>query len=211
MQVQQAAANAMAPDDPAGFAAAHQQLLADKSIQFAVTNYVPPKPPLWLKWLAELLGSPIAKYLLWAMLAARALLLVFLLVRHFAGISWPWRRNRGQEAEADQWRPEAGAARTLLHEADALAAEGRFDEAARLLLFRSIEDIEARRPKLVRPALTSRDIAGAPDLPGDPRRAFQAIVMLVEKSLFGGRRLIEAEWRQCRTAYEEFAFVGAWL
>ena len=200
----------MPPDDPAGFAAAHQQLLGDKSIQFVVTDYVPPKAPPWLKWLAELLGSPAAKYLLWTMLAAGAVLIVFLLVRHFIGVSWPWRRTREGEPEAEQWRPEAAMARTLLHDADALAAEGRFDEAAHLLLFRSIEDIEARRPKLVRPALTSRDIAGAPDLPGDPRRAFQAIVMLVEKSLFGGRRLIETEWRQCRAAYEQFAFAGAW-
>ena len=208
--MQQAAANVMPPEDPAGFAAAHRQLLSDKSIQFAVADYVPPKPPQWLKWLFDLLSSPIAEYILWGLLAAGAALILFLLIRHFAGVSWPWRRLPEESSEAEQWRPEVGAARSLLHEADALAAEGRFDEAAHLLLFRSIEDIEARRPRLVRPALTSRDIAGAPDLPGDPRRAFQAIVMLVEKSLFGGRSLIEAEWRQCRAAYEAFAFAGAW-
>jgi hypothetical protein len=210
MRVLQAAANAMPPDDAAGFAAAHRQLLGDKSIQFTMTHDTMPKPPAWLKWLLEALATPTAKYILWALLAAGAAFLLFLLARHLLGIKWPSRRPRAAVEEVEDWRPEAGPARALLNEADALAAEGRFDEAAHLLLFRSIEDIDARRPALVRPALTSRDIADAPDLPGDPRRAFHAIVMLVEKSLFGGRSLVETEWSECRAAYESFAFAGAW-
>ena len=61
---------------------------------------------------------------------------------------------------------------------------GRYSEAAHLLLFRSIEDIDARRPDLVRPALTSRDIAALPRSPARPRRAFARIAMMVERSLF---------------------------
>ena len=34
------------------------------------------------------------------------------------------------------------------------AAEGRYDEAAHILLFRSIDDIEEKRPRLVAPAFT---------------------------------------------------------
>ena len=72
----------------------------------------------------------------------------------------------------------------MLGEADALAAEGLYSEAARLLLYRSIEDIDDKRPDLVRPALTSRDIGALSDIPGRPRSAFARIAMMVERSLF---------------------------
>ena len=207
----------MPPDDPSGFAAAHQQLTADKTIQFTMTPVTPPEVPAWLKGLIEALrplfqalSSPIAKYMLWAALAILAASLLFFVVRYLAGESWPWRKKPELQNPAETWRPPEEEARALLQDADALAAEGRYDEAAHLILFRSIDDIDARRPHLVQPALTSRDIAAAPDLPSSPRDAFQAIVMMVEKSLFGGRRLVEADWHQCRAAYERFAFAGAW-
>jgi len=79
-----------------------------------------------------------------------------------------------------------------------------------LLLFRSIEDIDSRRPDLVRPALTSRDIAALPAIPERPRGAFARIAMLVERSLFARRPLGEPDWRDCRAAYEEFAFADGW-
>jgi len=112
--------------------------------------------------------------------------------------------------EDESWRPEAAPARALLSEADQLAAKGLFSEAAHLLLFRSIADIDSRRPDLVRPALTSRDIAALDAIPGRPRSAFARIAMLVERSLFAGRPLGEGDWRDCRAAYEEFAFAEGW-
>ncbi|HWT13705.1 MAG TPA: DUF4129 domain-containing protein, partial [Allosphingosinicella sp.] len=81
---------------------------------------------------------------------------------------------------------------------------------AHLLLFRSIEDIESRRPRLVRPALTSRDIAALDAIPERPRGAFSRMARLVERSLFARRPLAEGDWRDCRAAYEEFAFVEGW-
>src|SRR3546814_10172873 len=88
---------------------------------------------------------------------AVALILLFLLY-HFVPAFARWvdnlrlrRKARGDD-EADLiGQAEAGAARALLAEADALAAEGRFAEAAHLLLYRSVEDIEGRRPGLVKP------------------------------------------------------------
>jgi hypothetical protein len=79
-----------------------------------------------------------------------------------------------------------------------------------LLLFRSIEDIDSRRPDLVRPALTSRDIAALEAIPGPPRSAFARIAMLVERSLFGARPLAAGDWSECRKAYEDFAFAEGW-
>jgi hypothetical protein len=153
------------------------------------------------------------KLLFWLAVAAAILLLVAAIVRRVQDGRWSWprlRRGPKQVEMAPSWRPEEAPARALLSEADALAARGLYAEAAHLLLFRSIEDIDNRRPNLVRPALTSRDIAGAPALPPGPKTSFSRIVMMVERSLFGGRVLGEGEWRQCRAAYEDFAFASAW-
>ncbi|MEO8113408.1 MAG: DUF4129 domain-containing protein, partial [Phenylobacterium sp.] len=101
-------------------------------------------------------------------------------------------------------------ARSLLEEADRLAAEGAFDAAAHTLLFRSLEDIAGRRPGLLRPALTSRDIAQIDAMPPSARQAFAAIAQAVEHSFFGGRTLAAGDFARCRAAYESFAFAEGW-
>lgn len=120
------------------------------------------------------------------------------------------KRDRGRREEQSGWRPEEGQAVQLLDEADVLANAGRYDEAARLLLHRSIGEIHSHRPDLVRPALTSRDIAGHPLLPAGPAASFSRIAALVERSLFARRPLGLVDWEDCRAAYREFAFAEAW-
>lgn len=197
------------------FAEAHNRLLADRSIQFdlpqatlvsAPAGAGAPSPP---EHVAAAGGASAAsQILLWGVVALVVLFLLYWIVRGLQD----WRRNpKAAAAGSDaDWRPEAAPALQLLGEADALAADGLYSEAARLILHRSIEDIQARRPFLVRPALTSRDIAGLPTLPGAPRAAFARIAMLVERSLFARRPLAAADWRDCRAAYEEFAFAESW-
>jgi hypothetical protein len=194
------------------FAEAHRRLLADGAIQLEMAPFKEPVPPAWVEAVIEFLKLifPLLRILVWAAVAAAAIFLVWAIVRRLRDGEWSWLRRRGPEAEAEAWRPEEAPARALLREADALAAAGRYGEAAHLLLFRSIEDIDRRRPRLVRPALTSRDIAGAPALPSGPRRSFGDIVMMVERSLFGGRTLEQQDWQACRSAYEDFAFASAW-
>ena len=122
----------------------------------------------------------------------------------------PKGRKERRKKEKDAWRPSEELAVELLDEADVLASEGRYDEAARLLLHRSIGEIDAHRPDLVRPALTSRDIAGHPLLPTGPAAAFARIAALVERSLFARRPLGADDWQACRAAYHDFAFAAGW-
>jgi hypothetical protein len=193
-----------APIDADAFAAAHRQLLADRTIQFDLPRPDPTPGP-------DLSGLvPFLKAFFWIAVAGIVLFFLYQAVQRFAGAQWSWRRRRTAREPEESWQPEVREARALLAEADALAADGRFSEAARLLLFRSIEDIDSRRPALLRPALTSRDIAALEALPGRPRSAFARIAMLVERSLFAQRQLGEGDWRDCRAAYEEFAFADGW-
>ncbi len=192
------------------FAEAHRTLLADNAIQFELPRQQPVEPsPQVVDFVAAIL--PVLQVLFWAAIGAAVLYLAYAIAVRASGAEWPWRRRRGEELEeAEDWRPDAAPARQLLGEADALAAAGRYSDAARLLLHRSIEDIDTRRPDLVRPALTSRDIAGLPAIPERPRSAFSSIAMLVERSLFAQRPLAESDWRACRSAYEDFAFAEGW-
>lgn len=194
----------------AAFADAHRELLADRSIQFELPGYEPPQIPAWLRWLADFFSQdhPVLRAFLWLAVGALILLVLWLIVRRLSGKEWPWRR--GREDPGEDWRLAEAPARQLLAEADALAAQGDYSEAAHLLLFRSIEDIESRRPDLVRPALTSRDIASLAAIPERPRNAFARIAAFVERSLFARRPLGRQDWLDCRGAYEEFAFAEGW-
>lgn len=107
-------------------------------------------------------------------------------------------------------RPDADRARSLLEEADALAREGRFAEAVHLLLFRSIEDVQARLDGGVPTSLTAREIAGLGSLPDRARRALKPIIQIVENSFFGGRDVDADGWQSARRSYEDFAFGEGW-
>ena len=150
---------------------------------------------------------------LWIAAAVALLIILYWLFAFFRdrgnGEARP-KRQKKPGTELPAWRPEEAQAAQLLDEADILAGQGRYDEAARLLLHRSIGEIDAHRPDLVRPALTSRDIAGHPLLPRGPAAAFARIAALVERSLFARRPLGADDWQDCRNAYREFAFADGW-
>lgn len=195
------------------------QTMAGGEIQTAFpTPEPPPQTPAWLSWLYDALGdffqwsAPGFKPLAWTCAILLALFLLYRFAPAFA--RWvdrlPLFRRAGTDEDDPLGQVEAGAARALLAEADALAAAGRFAEAVHLLLYRSVEDIEGRRPGLVRPAMTSRDLAEARDLPGAAREAFSLIARAVEISLFGGRSIDAGAWQQCRTAYAELTVAKNW-
>jgi len=199
------------------FRKAHDELLADRGLQFELpATPPPPPPPAWGKWLVEFLqaAGPVLMWVFWAGVAIVGALILYFIGRELIRLRFSGRgHGRGQtdaRTAAADWRPEAAAARVLLGDADKLAAEGRFAEAAHLLLLRSIEDITSRRPRAVRPALTARDIGALEVLPAAARPAFGRIAEVVERSLFGGRPVDEAAWTDCRRAYEDFAFPERW-
>jgi hypothetical protein len=192
--------------------AAHDAMLKTPGLQFDFAAAPPPpKPPGWLKPLLELFEAiaPILKYVFWGGLILGAALLLFFIGRELLAARFGWTR-RGKAAPVPEWRPEPQRAKALLEDADRLAAEGLYEEAAHLLLFRSIDDLSGRRPGTVRPALTTRDIAGVDAMPAAARDAFSRIAEVVERSFFGGRPLGREDFDACRAAYEGFAFAEGW-
>lgn len=205
--------------DPAALAALHQRLLSDRSLQFefrGLQTQTPTPLPTWLRDLLEGIGRlidlvmPVLRVLFWIGAAALLILLVYVIVREIAGVRFARRRRAARRQTPVDWRPDPVRARALLENADRLAAQGRFDQAVRLILHRSIDEIETRRPRAVRPALTARDIAALEMVPPRARTAFARIAAIVEFSAFAGRPIGESAFAQCRAAYEAFAFPEAW-
>jgi HAMP domain-containing protein len=199
-----------------------QALRADGGIQYGPLP--PPEPPRspavpeWLRdfarWLGDLLHgilSPVGEFLgvSWPVMRTLGIALAVLAVLMML---WFWvirplldARRARQADEAAEWTPDRAAATALLEDADRLAAEGRFGEAAHLLLQRSVHHIAEARPEWLEPASTAREIAVLPMLPDAARQAFSAISVRVERSLFALRALDAADWQAARAAYADFA------
>lgn len=200
--------------------AAWAEVRNDGDLQFdqvAIPD-IPPREPSWFEealsklfaWLAELL-APVGQWigaswwwLQWVLLAIAIGFAVIMLVRMFGPGTW-WRRKPSAAEAADEWQPDRAATLALLEDADRLAAEGRFDEATRLLLQRSVGHIATARPDWVEPSSTARELAALPALPDGARTAFGVIAERVERSLFALRKLDRPDWEAARGAYAEFA------
>lgn len=162
-----------------------------------------------LHWLARFVpDAPWAKILFWAWLAAIVALLGWAIwhrVRQGAW-RWPWRRPAAApDTEIDLPGADTPHTPAWLIEADRLAAEGRYAEALHSLLLRCVQDVARRRPQLVRPSLTARDLARAEEIPGPARALFAEIAAAVEASLWGGRPVAQGDWQRGRDAYQGFA------
>lgn len=204
-----AAAQAAPFGDPARADAAHRALRSDSSIQFDFPWFMSDKPvvPDWLKSLLDAVRWIGDGWTVITWLTIGIAVVAFAWALHRSLRAWLLNR-RGQDdalAHKPGWSPEAATARALLDEADGLAASGAYDRAVRLLLHRSVEDIERWRGDPLRPSLTSRDIARIDALPDAARAVFGRIVADVERSLFAGHPLGEADWTRARADYAGFA------
>ena len=197
-----------------------RDLQENSDIQFEEIDvlFEPPEPSPFLEaiveffsWFGQFLG-PIAQALsgigpiLWVLPGLVVAFVVYLIVRRFGRLDS--RRKAKSEANAasePDWRPDREESLALLEDADALAAEGKFDEATHLLLKRSVGQIAEARPEWVEPSSTARELAALPLFSGAARSAFAVISERVERSLFALRSLNRSDWEAARSAYANFA------
>jgi hypothetical protein len=199
-----------------------QHVNKDHDLQTGFINLPKPDPHQYdfLRKLAKAIGSfmhgmgelfapiaPVLPYLLYGIAIAAVLILLSPVARLFLTTRFERLFARDNLRSDTSWRPTKAAVTALLSEIDALAAEGRYDEAVHLLLIRSVADINAFRPDLVQLHYSARDILSHPLLPEAARPAFKQIVEWVEKSYFAGIAAGKAGFDACRRAY--VAFVAA--
>lgn len=210
----------------AAFEEAHKQYLANEKLQFErpvaeaeATADDPPRSISLPRWLINFFAAlgPVFQLIFYIGLAALAgTVLYYILVTVFdLRPSNLWKGKGKKSKSADDvlpptLKPEASTAQSLLEEADALARKGKFSEAAHLLLFRSIEDIQTRQDQRLSTALTAREIGRLDALPAQPRHALDPIIKLVERSFFGEEQVDATGWQTARASYEDFAFKAAW-
>ena len=206
-----------------GFDDAFRRLKRNDNLQFELP--VPPPvddadkdAPAWLEAIIDVFESiftflgPFLELIFYGLLALGIGIVIYYVVRELGLIRLPQRKDaKATEPEAiPLYAPDQDEARVLLESVDALAAAGRFEEAVHTLLFRSIQDIDLKRPNTIRRSLTSREIAGLDILTPEARGAFSLIGKVVESSFFGGQPLGAEDFQKCRAAYEQFVVSKAW-
>lgn len=209
-----APAAANSAENNAAAQAAWRSVRESSDIQFAP---VPPDPPPvtpewlkslgeWLDWLLKPLGNLLGGSwsLIEKLLIVGAALGVVWITWALLWPLWLARKGRGKVA-APEWAPPREEALALLEDADRLAAQGLFGEAAHLLLRRSVGQIARARPDWLTPASTAREIGAITGLPAEARTAFGTITALVERARYALRPLGAEDWSTARAAYARFA------
>ncbi len=192
------------------FTKAFRKLKRNDSLQFDMTTAPPPpEPPAWLIPIAEIIGAifkvlaPILYILFWLGVGALIMGILYLLITTIMAAQFSKDKTPKNDTSLPLYQPELARARILLDEIDALAAQGKYAEAVHTLLFRSIQDIDANRPNVIRRSLTSREIGELAILTPNARDVFSNIAFIVERSFFGGQEIGKADFDTARAAYTD--------
>lgn len=167
-------------------------------------------------WLQKALSftegmAPALRAVLYILCAAAVVLILFAVLKGLMA----WLR-RGEDTPIDDEDMDYdGPVRTrrfdsvgTLSDADALAAQGRFAEAVRVLLFRSLEFLRTGIGDAVFPFLTSREILLVSGLDSAERDALRRIVATEEIAHFGEASLNADAYQTCRADFLVFSRQG---
>ena len=151
---------------------------------------------------------PVLKALIWVIMIAAAVLLLFFLSRElFAayGGQLLWRQSGDDGEPLGTNEPAGSREEATLADADLLARDGEFAGAMRVLLFRSLEDLRQRIDEIRFPFLTSRELVNTSPLSEPARAALATIVSAEELSHFGGQASTGEIYATCRQNYLAYA------
>jgi hypothetical protein len=199
----------------------YDAIRSDPAIQFEPLPLKAPEPrePSWFEQMLQAifdaigalfspLGGAIAggwSVIQWVLVAALVAFILYLVVRLVGPMLGRKADASDAPEEEDHWRPDQEESLALLEDADRLAGEGQYDEAAHLLLKRSVGQIAKVKPDWVAPSSTARELAALPALSESARGTFGIISSVVESSLFALQRLSKEDWERARQAYADFA------
>ena len=146
-------------------------------------------------------GQVVLQSLLWVMATGILLLLAVSLIR-------AWRRapvdiGPKRTAPTPPRAPLAALARPLT-EAERLAADGRYADAAHVLLLETMAALDAHAAGGLSHSLTSREVLQSELVLDRARDAMSGLVQTVERSLFGNRPVDRVEYDRCSAAFSAF-------
>ncbi len=162
-------------------------------------------------WLRDLFSfsdsmAPAVRAILYILCIAGICLILFAV---FRGLSGRFRQNAGIAEEIDEASVTIRTRRFdgvgTLSDADALAEAGRYAEAVRVLMFRSLEFLRSGIGDALFPYLTSREILLISGLDAAERDALRRIVATEEVSHFGEARLNAEAYQICRRDFMVFS------
>jgi len=97
----------------------------------------------------------------------------------------------------------------LLEEADSLARQGRYGEAAHLLLLGALDALAEAGARFVAPPLTGREVVAQASLRDSAKAALAELVTAVERGRFAGRQTAAEDYDRCRRGFAVIAEDGA--
>lgn len=153
-------------------------------------------------WFLTDLGAlgEVLRVLVWAGAAVGVVLAVIYLARRLIPGALS---NRPADEAAVEDAP--GLSEAPLHDAHALAREGRFAEAIHVLLLRTLEQLFRAKGTVVAPGWTSREVLARAAYPEQARDALAGLVTAVETCTFGGRPASEDDFRLCEDRFRHLA------
>ncbi|MAP93616.1 MAG: hypothetical protein CMK07_01580 [Ponticaulis sp.] len=157
--------------------------------------------------------SAIGPVLFWCLVALAVVLVLYVLFSIYKGIDDKRKRLVGRRRAAQTTdglsdvdvRPDEVFANALLAQADALAEQGRFAEAVRILLHSSFTELQTRIRQRIGVSFTAREIGELGQMPDMARSAFHRLIQRVELSAFAEAPVNAEGYQQARQDYSEFA------
>jgi len=150
--------------------------------------------------------SPIFSMLMWALLIAGGLILIFYVAREL-GRGRKDRVRASDPAIAEEPVPVEAQLDAPLEDADRLAREGKYAEAIHTLLLRTFQELAKAASSRVSAHLTSREILASIPMLTDGRDALGELVAVVELTWFGDDVPGEPEWLRCRAQFDRFVSI----
>jgi hypothetical protein len=178
---------------------ARAAVIADGDLQLQLPSGTEPPDG----WNFSLLDIHIPPALLWGILAAGVLAIVFYLLKDTLPSLLRAGEGNWQASALERGKSESRSAVEAMQAADELARQGRYVEAMHMLLLKSLADMRQYLSLHIAESLTSREILRKVVLSDAGRAALRDIVARVEWTYFGEHEAGASDYEACRGRFDE--------
>ena len=174
-------------------------VMADADLQLQLPSGAEPPDG----WNFSLPDIPIPPALLWTILIAGVLAIVFYLFKDALPLWLRAREGNWQAPNLDPGKLQSRSAVEAMQAADELARQGRYVEAMHMLLLKSLADMRQQLSLHFAESLTSREILRKVALSEAGQAALRDIIARVEWTYFGEHEAEASDYEACRGRFDE--------